>query len=279
MTESLGIGVVQLRAIPGRADLNLATAKRQVAQLAAQGAGVVVLPELFATGYDLDMDLASASSHAPEHIDALTRWADEHDVVFATALLTRSAADDFIDLAVVVGADGVLASASKRFLWGGERRAFGRRIEPGALAKTRWGTVGVAICYEAGFPEIVRDLALRGADIIAIPAAFGRRRLYAWELLTRSRALENGCFVAAAGLTGTNPGGSTDFAGHSRIIAPNGDIVAGLARSEGTAVATVDLADIDRSRAEIPYLSDLIADRVEGPAEDEGEESWLSSTS
>lgn len=278
MAESLRVGVVQLKAIPGRADLNLANAERRVTQLASQGAGVVVLPELFATGYDLDMDLAAASAGAEEHTETLIGWAAEHDLVLATALLTRSPEGELIDLAMVIGADGVLASASKRFLWGGERRAFGRRTEPGALVKTPCGTIGVAICYEAGFPEVVRDLALRGADIIAIPAAFGRRRLYAWELLTRSRALENGCFVAAAGLTGTNPGG-VDFAGYSRIISPTGDILAGLARSEGAALASLDLADIDRSRAEIPYLSDLIADRVEGAAEDEGEPTWLTSTS
>lgn len=278
MTESLRVGVVQLRALPGQADVNLANAHRRVTQLAAQGANLVVLPELFATGYDLDMDLDAASEDAEAHIEILTGWARDHDLVLATALLTRSANGDLIDLAVVIGADGVLTSASKRFLWGGERRAFGRRVDPGALVKTPCGTIGVAICYEAGFPEVVRDLALRGADIIAIPAAFGRRRLYAWELLTRSRALENGCFVAAAGLTGANPTG-VDFAGHSRVISPTGDILAGLALSEGAALATIDLADIDRSRAEIPYLSDLIADRVEGAAEDEGEQSWLTSTS
>ncbi|AQA02156.1 hypothetical protein BVC93_06640 [Mycobacterium sp. MS1601] len=278
MAEHLRVGVVQLEAVPGRADLNLAAAERQVTQLAGQGAGVVVLPELFATGYDLDMDLDGASHDADEHTETVTGWAREHDLVIATALLTRSTAGELIDLAVVIGAEGVLASASKRFLWGGERRKFGRRVEPGALVKTPFGTIGVAICYEAGFPEVVRDLALRGADIIAIPAAFGRQRLYAWELLTRSRALENGCFVAAAGLTGTNPRG-VSFAGHSRIISPTGDILAGMAMSPGSAVAAVDLADIDRSRAEIPYLSDLIADRVEAAAEDEGEQTWLTSTS
>ncbi|WP_370499948.1 carbon-nitrogen hydrolase family protein [Mycolicibacterium sp. jd] len=278
MTESLKVGVVQLCAVPGEPDVNLAKAERRVAELAEQGAGLVVLPELFASGYDLDMDLAAAGDSSDAHINTLTSWARTHDLVLATALLTRSPGGEFIDLAVVIGPDGLLASASKRFLWGGERRTFSRRVEPGALVKTPCGTIGVAICYEAGFPEVVRDLALRGADIIAIPAAFGRRRLYAWELLTRSRALENGCFVAAAGLTGANPGGA-DFAGHSRVISPTGDILAGLARSEGTALASIDLADIDRSRAEIPYLSDLIADRVEGAAEDEGEQTWLTSTS
>lgn len=277
MTDSRKIGVVQLNSAPGQPDLNLAKAERQVAQLAGQGADLVVLPEFFATGYDLDMDLDAAGRDADAHIETLIGWARKYGLVLATALPTRGDDNDLIDLAMVIGADGVLTTASKRFLWGGERRVFSRRIEPGALVETSCGTLGVAICYEAGFPEVVRDLAIRGADIIAIPAAFGRQRLYAWDLLTRSRALENGCFVAAAGLTGTNPAG-VSFAGHSRVIAPNGDILAGLASSEGTALADVDLDDIDRSRTEIPYLSDLIADRAEATTQDEGEQRWLTST-
>jgi predicted amidohydrolase len=257
----------------------MATAERHVARLAAQGADLVVLPELFVSGYDLGMDLDAVSDSAGQHTEALTEWARRHDLVLATALLTRTPDGRLLDLAVVIGPDGVLASSSKRFLWGDERQSFDRRSEPGALAETDFGAVGVAICYEAGFPEVVRDLALRGATVIAIPAAFGRRRLYAWELLTRSRALENGCFVAAAGLTGTNPSG-TAFAGHSRIVSPTGDVLAGLASAEGVAMAVVDRADIDRSRAEIPYLTDLIADRLGGAADQaEGEQAWLTSTS
>ncbi|WP_141564437.1 carbon-nitrogen hydrolase family protein [Mycolicibacterium palauense] len=279
MTEVAKLGVVQMVAAPGKPDENLAAAQRHVARLAELGAGVVVLPELFVSGYDLDMDLGTVSDSAGRHTAELTGWARQHDVVLATALLTRTEDGSMIDLAVLIGPDGVLASSSKRFLWGLERESFTRRIEPGALAETPCGAVGVAICYEAGFPEVVRDLALRGADIIAIPAAFGRQRLYAWELLTRSRALENGCFVAAAGLTGTNPGGAA-FAGHSRIVSPDGDVLAGLAWREGTAIAAADLAEVDRSRDRIPYLTDLIAERVDRAADEaEGENTCLTSTS
>lgn len=259
MSDTVAVGVVQMVAIPGDPDANLAAAYQHVTQLASQGANLVVLPELFITGYDLGMDLVGVADHGNSHTDVLVQWARELDIVIATAILTRTDDNQVMDVAVVVGADGVLASSSKRFLWGDERRAFSRRIEPAALAKTRVGTIGVAICYEAGFPEVVRDLAVRGADIIAIPAAFGHRRLYAWELLTRSRALENGCFVAAAGLAGVNNGGGS-FAAHSRIVSPTGDVLAGLGHAEGVAMATLDLRDIDRSRAEIPYLTDLIAE-------------------
>lgn len=276
MADGVTVGVVQMIATPGRPGANLDAATRHVERLADQGANLIVLPELFASGYDLDMDLDTAAGEADRHIDTLSGWADRHQLVLTTALATRTTEGELLDLAVVIGAEGVIASSPKRFLWGDERRKFSHRVEPGALAKTSFGTIGVAICYEAGFPEVVRDLALRGADIVAIPAAFGLRRLYAWELLTRSRALENGCFVAAAGLTGSNGVGS-DFAGYSRIVSPTGDVLAGLARTEGVVAAQLDLADIQRSRDEIPYLPDLIADRGSA-TEAEGEEVCLTST-
>lgn len=276
MANRVTVGVVQMVATPGRPGANLEAATRHVERLADRGANLIVLPELFASGYDLEMDLGAAAGEAGRHIDTLTEWADRHQLVLTTALVTRTPEGGLLDLAVIIGAEGVIASSPKRFLWGDERRKFSRRVEPGALAKTSFGTIGVAICYEAGFPEVVRDLALRGADIIAIPAAFGLRRLYAWELLTRSRALENGCFVAAAGLTGSNGVGS-DFAGYSRIVSPTGDVLAGLARTEGVVSTELDLDDIHRSRNEIPYLPDLIADRGRA-TEAQGEVACLTST-
>lgn len=250
------IGVVQMEAVAGDVAGNLATAERLVVELAARGVDLVVLPELFATGYDLGVDLGDVSEPIDgAHVELLRTWAQRHDLVVATALLVREGAD-LVDLALVVDATGVVACSSKQYLWGAEPDSFAVRPGPSALAKTQIGTIGVAICYEAGFPEVVRDLAVRGADIVAVPAAFGRARLYAWELLTRSRALENGCYVAAAGLTGANATG-VEFAAHSRIVSPTGEVLAGLGLATGAASATVDLTEIARSREAIPYLRDL----------------------
>ncbi|GAB3842532.1 carbon-nitrogen hydrolase family protein [Nesterenkonia populi] len=255
------LGVVQMEAAVADVESNMEQARAYVEDLAQQGIDLVVLPELFITGYDLGEDL-SALADPPNgpHAQLLAQWARAYDVIIVTALLAKTNDGDLLDWAIIVDEAGVISGASKQYLWGAESETFITERGPAAVAATRIGTVGAAICYEAGFPEIARDLALRGAEIIAVPAAFGRDRLYAWELLTRSRALENGCFLAAAGLSGTNPSG-VKFAAHSRVVSTRGDVLAGLGEGPGTASATVDLDDVQRSREAIPYLRDLTAGR------------------
>lgn len=249
------VGAVQLPGAVGDPGLRLRDAEARLTRLARRGVGLVVLPEFFATGYDLDTPPADAAAHATDTLDWLHAQAVAHDQVLVTAIPVHEG-DLLRDRAVVVDRTGVRATGDKRFLWGREGAYFERGLGDHLVVDTAVGTVGVAICYEAGFPEVARDLAVRGADIIAVPAAFGRPRLHAWELMTRSRALENGCFVVAAGLTGGNDHGVV-FAGHSRVVDPRGDVVASIGLEPGEVDAEIDLATVGAARAEIPYLTDL----------------------
>lgn len=255
------VGVVQMVARVGDVDANLAVAEAHVRQLVGGGASLVVLPELFGSGYDLSVDQV-ALARATEHrvMDWLVQLAGELRVWLTTAVLVGTPTGSLVDRGVVVGPDGLVASADKRLLWGQEPLHFEPGTTFGAVAATGAGTVGVAICYEAGFPEAARDLATRGADLIAVPAAFGRVRLHAWDLLTRSRALENGCYLLAAGLTGENDSG-VQFAGHSRIVDPRGQVLAGLELDEGVLLVELDPTAVTRAREEIPYLRSLAHDR------------------
>lgn len=263
-TTAHAIGVVQMRSRPGDVARNLADAGERVAELAGRGARVIVLPELFATGYTLSALLGDLVRDSQRVVaETLLTWAREHGVVIATAVATEGADGTLADSSVIIGPDGLLATSTKRQLWGDEPTVFRRGQTPPAVASTPFGTVGVAICYEAGFPEIARELALAGAEIIAVPAAFGRDRLYAWQILTRSRALENGCFVAAAGLAGHDP--DRAYAGHSCVVSPDGRVLSELGDEPGTALARVDLAEVHRARDLIPYLADLR--RADAPAE------------
>lgn len=253
------LGGVQIHAVTGRREDNLRRVEDQLKTMAERGVALAVLPELFSYGYVFDSEYAEALSGPT--VSRLSDIARELSMTLATAVLVRGNSGEMTDCAVVIGPDGVLATADKVYLWGGEAVSLTPGRHMGAVVKTEAGVVGVAICYEAGFPEVVRDLAVRGAEIIAVPAAFGRPRLHAWELMTRSRALENGCFLVAAGLTGDNARG-VEFAGHSRIVGPRGEIRASLGHEEGVVVSEVDLADIERARTEIPYLRSL----SQGPA-------------
>lgn len=117
--------------------------------------------------------------------------------------------------------------------------------------------LGLSICYDIRFPELYLELRRRGADVIAIPAAFtaetGRDH---WEILVRARAIETQCWIVAAATTGTHqdPRGPRQTWGHSLIVDPWGHVRASLADAPGVAAADIDTAMAARIRQAMPVL-------------------------
>lgn len=115
--------------------------------------------------------------------------------------------------------------------------------------------LGLSVCYDVRFPDLYRQLAVAGAQIIAVPAAFTRITGEAhWHILLRARAIETGCFVIAPAQGGKHADGRETY-GHSLIIDPWGKILAEAGTDPGVIVATLDLAKVDEARRKIPSLS------------------------
>jgi deaminated glutathione amidase len=131
-------------------------------------------------------------------------------------------------------------------------------IAPGkdvVTAKAGVATLGLSVCYDVRFPELYRLLALRGAEILAVPASFtlqtGKDH---WELLLRARAVENQAFVVAPAQWGRKADGRWTY-GRSMIVDPWGTVLATCPDRDGFALATLDLDYLDRFRAEFPALA------------------------
>jgi deaminated glutathione amidase len=129
---------------------------------------------------------------------------------------------------------------------------------PGHIARIAdlpFGKLGFSICYDARFPELFRQQAVAGAEIMTVPAAFTRQTGEAhWEILLRARAIENGLFVIAAAQAGTHEDGRQTF-GHSMIIDPWGRVLAEAAPTgEEIIVAEIDVAAVHAAREKIPNL-------------------------
>jgi predicted amidohydrolase len=128
-------------------------------------------------------------------------------------------------------------------------------------------TVGLAICYDLRFPELFRILALRGADVIILPAAFtmatGKDH---WEPLLRARAIENAVYMVAPGQVGQHPPGLWCH-GRSMIVDPWGVVVAQASDEPTVIAATLDFANQRRIREQIPALSNRLPDRYRWPEE------------
>ncbi|MCA1406213.1 carbon-nitrogen hydrolase family protein [Ensifer sp. IC3342] len=129
---------------------------------------------------------------------------------------------------------------------------------PGATARVAdlaFGKLGFSICYDVRFPELFRQQAVAGAEIMSVPAAFTKQTGEAhWEILLRARAIENGLFVVAAAQAGKHEDGRETF-GHSMIVDPWGRVLAEAGPTgEGIIVADVDTAAVHGARAKIPNL-------------------------
>ncbi|MGW0182686.1 carbon-nitrogen hydrolase family protein [Nocardia sp. NPDC003345] len=248
---------VQMTGTPFEVAANTAQIERYVRRAAEDDARLVVLPELCDTGYTHSPDLRGVSTEIPGRAtDLLCGLAAELDLTIVTAISARTGHGKLQDVGLVVTPEGIAAQGAKRLLWGNEPGVFvAGAPDELILGDTPVGRVGVAICYESGFPEAARELALHGAQIIAVPAAFGLARLHAWKLATRSRALENGCFLIAANSSGRSDG--FDFCGHSTLVDPDGERMALLADGSGIVTATLDPALVAAARTTIPYLRDV----------------------
>jgi predicted amidohydrolase len=122
------------------------------------------------------------------------------------------------------------------------------------IADTPVGKLGLSVCYDMRFPELYRELVSRGAEWLAMPAAFtvptGRAH---WETLLRARAIENLCYVVAPAQSGVHTSGRETF-GDSLIVDYWGQVLSRLARGTGVITADIDLANQAESRARFPAL-------------------------
>ena len=127
--------------------------------------------------------------------------------------------------------------------------------EKAVISKTPWGCFGQTICYDLRFPNLYRELAKKGAQIIFVPSAFTKKTGEAhWHVLNRARAIENGTFIVSPCCVGEIEGGGESY-GHSLIINPWGEILADGGDKEGYINVNINLEEVNKVRSFIPSLS------------------------
>ncbi len=252
LTVALGQMHIQL----ARVEDNLLTAERMIRDAAARGAQLILLPELWSTGYDL----ANAADHAAElgqgiftHIATAAR---DHSIAVYGSILERRDGQ-IMNCAAFYDAEGALAAVYRKihlFRLFDEHLWLGEGASPMAMS-TPWGKAGLSICYDLRFPELFRRYAVAdGAKLMLVCAEWPLARVEHWRALLIARAIENQCYVLATNSCGAT--GGTVFAGHSLIVDPWGAIIAEAAEAETLLSAEIDLSQVDRVRSTIPVFED-----------------------
>jgi len=237
------IAVAQVGSIKGAAAENAESVVRWIEQAAGEGIVLTVFPECCLTGYVYNdrAELAAAAIAADgpeiERIRAACEKASMHAVVG----LFEADGGRVYNTALLIGPDGVIGRHRKRHLpfLGGDRFVDQPEgIEP-AVFDSPVGKVGLAICYEIRFPEVVRTLVLSGAEIVVLPTNWPVASRILADLFTPVRAAENFVYFLAANRNDSEDG--TDFLGSSQIVDPIGKVIAHAGTETGLFAADVDL--------------------------------------
>jgi predicted amidohydrolase len=247
-------------------DRNLATADRLVRDAVARGAELVVMPEkwsVLGTGEQLAAGAQGLDGPAIEWARAIAR---EHsiDLVAGSIVERVDGLDKTMNSSVHVGPDGEPRAVYRKlhmfdvevdgvmYAESAHEQAGDEVVDSELAGGVR---LGMSICYDLRFPELYRILAVRGAEVVAIPSAFtlATTRDH-WEILVRARAIENQCFVVAANQIGAHPGGYRS-GGRSLIVDPWGLVLASAPDQEVAIVADLDFDQLRDVRRRLPSLA------------------------
>lgn len=238
------IAVAQQPATLGDIAANTRLAVDQIAASGARGDDLLIFPETYLNGYmfeSADDVERSALSLGDTALAAVADASAQHGVHTVMGFLERDG-DEVYNSAATFGPDGLLGTYRKQHLpfLGADRFVSPGRDRAPRVVSTSFGKVGMMICFDLRFPESARELALQGADIIAMPTAWPMHATFLADHVTRVRALENLVFLAVADRADEELG--TQFLGRSQIVGPDGAVVLDAQDATGTFSATVDLA-------------------------------------
>jgi predicted amidohydrolase len=251
-------------------DRNLAAAGELVRAAAAEGAELIVLPEKFNVLGTHEHYVAGAETLEGPTIQWARALASELrvDLVAGSILERREGHEKLGNTSVHVGPDGDIRAVYRKIhmfdvVVGGIEYRESESEEPGSeivLSELGDGEqAGLTVCYDLRFPELFRILAIRGATVITLPAAFTKITGQAhWHILVRARAIENQAFVVAADQVGVHPEDKESF-GHSLIVDPWGEVLAEVTGdAPGYCVAELDFARQAEVREKLPSLANRI---------------------
>lgn len=283
--KSVTLGLVQAKADSSPA-INLQATLAKVEQAAANGANIVCTQELFATEYFCQSvhhdNFRLAETIPGDTTEAFQPLAKRCGIVIIVSLFEKRSAGVYHNSAAVIDADGSLLGIYRKMHIPDDPLYHEKfYFTPGDLGfrawDTRFGKIGVLICWDQWYPEAARLTAMQGAELLFYPTAigwhpsekekYGEQQRDAWQTIQRSHAVANGCFVASVNRVGheTPVGGDgIEFWGGSFVAGTSGEILSQAGLDESVLLLEVDLGKVDFARTHWPFLRDRRIDAYGG---------------
>jgi len=277
--STISVGLVQMACSPD-ASKNLEKAVDSIRAAAKQGAQIICLPELFLTQYFCqteDPDNFSLAEPLPGPTSTtLSTLAKELQVVLIVPLFEKRTQGIYHNTAIVIDTDGSIAGTYRKMHIPDDPCFFEKfYFTPGDTGfksfSTRYGKIGVLICWDQWFPEAARLTALSGAQFLFYPTAIGyqdedakvsQQQISAWETIQKSHAISNGVFLASVNRVGRE--NALTFWGKSFICNPFGEVIGQAEDEPQILIAKCSLSEIESTRQNWPFLRDRRVDAYQG---------------
>ncbi|MGB9767229.1 MAG: carbon-nitrogen hydrolase [Sulfurihydrogenibium sp.] len=279
--EKLNVGLIQMSCGDDLKE-NFEKTIEKIVSLAKDGANIVSTQELFKSKYFCQVEdwsyfkLAEPINEDNQTIKTLKTLAKDYEIVIVASLFEKRTDGIYHNTAVVIDADGTFLGKYRKMHIPDDPHFYEKfYFTPGDLGyktfRTKYGDIGVLICWDQWYPEAARLTALSGAKIIFYPTAigwlpsekedFGKAQYNAWETVQRGHAVANGCYVVAINRVGfeESPDGNEgiEFWGQSFVANPYGEIIkkASVDKEENL-ICEIDLSIIDNVRTVWPFFRD-----------------------
>ena len=285
MVRKVKIGIIQSK-ISDNTQSNIILAIKSIKKAASKKAKIICVPELFLSTYFCQTESHSNFKLAEKIPGRITKifsdLAKELGVILILSLFEKKTSGFYHNTSIVINEVGKILTKYRKMHIPDDPGYYEKfYFTPGDLGfksvKTKFGRIGLLICWDQWFPEAARLTALKGAQIIFYPTAigwhpkekkkFGKSQLDSWITMQKSHAIANGTYVVSINRVGTERKGKKkiEFWGNSMIIDPSGQIIGKLSNNkQQILIREIDYQKIDNAREHWPFLRDRRIDFYKG---------------
>lgn len=252
----LRVAFIQYKIAENKPCQNSNVLLQQIRTCARKKNDLILLPEICLGGTQKAGERDEYAKIYKRFTQEIKKLCAQHKIWIYGSVLEKSN-KDFFNTALLISPQGHIQARYRKihlFCYEEEHKTFTAGQKP-VMAHSPWGKTGLIICYDLRFPELARQLTIKGAKVLLICAQWPQGRREHWLALLKARAIENQIFVLACNRTGQKR--DLHYSGDSCVISPWGEILLQLKKNQTTGICEIDLNEVEQVRKKYPFLRDL----------------------